>query len=157
MCIRDSSIPLEEAQLCLDSGDIEQANALSLEATTTLKNNPTASFIRGIISARSGRLEEALNFFSRTLEIQPEHVRARLNRASAALLDDNLTLALDDANILVDASPKHELARLRKSVILMNQGDWSSAEVELRELLRLNQTHSMGLVHLGTCLSLIHI
>tara|TARA_B100000575_G_scaffold57141_1_gene43017 strand:- start:2519 stop:4816 length:2298 start_codon:yes stop_codon:yes gene_type:complete len=146
------SIPLEEAQLCLDSGDIEQANALSLEATTTLKNNPTVSFIRGIISARSGRLEESLNFFSRTLEIQPEHVRARLNRASAALLYDNLTLALDDANILVDARPKHELARLRKSEILMNQGDWSSAEVELRELLRLNQNHSMGLVHLGTCL-----
>ncbi len=53
---------------------------------------------------------------------------------------------------MVEDRPNHELARLRKSEILMNQGDWDKAESELRELLRLNGSHSMGLVHLGTCM-----
>ena len=146
------SISLEEAQLSLETGDLEQANALTLEATTTLKENPTVSFIRGIIAARNGRLEEATKLFSQTLQLDPKHTRARLNRSSAALLGDDLALALDDANQLVEARPNHELARLRKSEILMNQGDWANAESELRELLRLNGNHSMGLVHLGTCM-----
>ena len=146
------SISLEEAQLSLETGDLEHANALTLEATTTLKDNPTVPFIRGIIAARHGRLEEAMKLFSQTLHLDPKHTRARLNRSSAALLQDDLALALDDANRLVDDRPNHELARLRKSEVLMNQGDWGNAESELRELLRLNANHSMGLVHLGTCL-----
>ncbi len=146
------SISLEEAQLSLETGDLEHANALTLEATTTLKDNPTVPFIRGIIAARHGRLEEATKLFSQTLHLDPKHTRARLNRSSAALLQDDLALALDDANRLVDDRPNHELARLRKSEVLMNQGDWVNAESELRELLRLNANHSMGLVHLGTCM-----
>jgi len=146
------SISLEEAQLSLETGDLEQANALTLEATTTLKDNPTVPFIRGIIAAKHGRLEEATKLFSQSLHIDPNHTRARLNRSSAALLRDDLALALDDANRLVEDRPNHELARLRKSEILMNQGDWEKAETELRELLRLNGSHSMGLVHLGTCM-----
>ena len=41
---------------------------------------------------------------------------------------------------------------MRKAEILMNQGDWENAESELRELLKLSHNHSMGLVHLGTCM-----
>ena len=146
------SIPLEEAQLSLEMGDLEQANALTLEATTILKDSPTVSFIRGIIAARNGRLEEAKNLFSACLDIDPDHSRARLNRSSAALLCDDLAMALDDASFLVESRPRHELGRLRKSEILMNQADWQNAESELRELLKLNNNHSMGLVHLGTCM-----
>ena len=146
------SIPLEEAHLSLDVNNLEQASALAIEATTHLKNNPTVPFIRGIIAARLGRLEEARNFFSSTLEIDPDHVRARLNRCSTALLCEDLAQALDDADHLVNARPDHELARLRRSEILMNHGDWSEAETELRNLLKRNSEHTMALVHLGTCL-----
>ena len=146
------SISLEEAQLFLEIGDLEQANALTLEATTTLKDNQTVPFIRGIIAAKLGRFREAIKLFSDTLNFDPTHARARLNRSSAALLCDDLAMALDDATQLVEERPKHELGRLRRSEILMNQGDWENAESELRELLKLSHNHSMGLVHLGTCM-----
>ena len=146
------SISLEEAQLFLEIGDLEQANALTLEATTTLKDNQTVPFIRGIIAAKHGRFREAIKQFSDTLSFDPKHARARLNRSSAALLCDDLAMALDDATQLVEERPNHELGRLRKSEILMNQGDWENAESELRELLKLSHNHSMGLVHLGTCM-----
>ncbi len=147
-----ASIPLEEAQLALEMGNLEHANALILEATTQRLENPTIPFIRGIIAANFGRLTEARDFFSNALSLDQEHVRARLNRCSAALLCDDLALALDDANYLVSSRPNHQLAKLRRAEVLMNHSDWSESENELRSLLKMNPSHTMALVHLGTCM-----
>jgi len=147
-----ASIPLEEAQLALEMGNLEHANALILEATTKRLENPTIPFIRGIIAANFGRLTEARDFFSSSLSLDKEHVRARLNRCSAALLCDDLALALDDANYLVNTRPNHQLAKLRRAEVLMNHSDWVESENELRSLLKVNPSHTMALVHLGTCM-----
>jgi tetratricopeptide (TPR) repeat protein len=147
------SISLEEAQLALDLGKIDQADVMISSASTRLKNNSTIYFIKGLIAARKGHLTEAQDFFSRTLEMDKNHVRARLNRCSAALLREELSLALDDANLLVKNRPNLSLAKLRRSEILMNLGDWSEAESELRGLLKENSEYTMALVHLGTCMN----
>ena len=146
------SISLEEAHLCLDTGKLDQANALVSEASTNLKNHPSIPFIRGMIAAKQGRFIESQTFFSKVLTIQKNHIRARLNRCSAALLANDLVTALDDANYLVEHAPELNLARQRRSEILMNLGDWEAAEIELRTLLSREPEHTMGLVHLGTCM-----
>ena len=146
------SISLEEAHLCLDTGKLDQANALVSEASTNLQNHPSIPFIRGMIAAKQGRFIESQTFFSKVLTIQKNHIRARLNRCSAALLANDLVTALDDANYLVEHAPELNLARQRRSEILMNLGDWEAAEIELRTLLSREPEHTMGLVHLGTCM-----
>ena len=146
------SISLEEAHLCLETGKLDQANALVSEASTNLQNHPSIPFIRGIIAAKQGRFIEAQSFFSKVLLMQTNHVRARLNRCSAALLANDLVTALDDANLLVEQVPELNLVRQRRSEILMNLGDWVEAELELRNLLSRDPEHIMGLVHLGTCM-----
>ena len=146
------SISLEEAHLCLETGKLDQANALVSEASTNLQNHPSIPFIRGIIAAKQGRFIEAQSFFSKVLLMQTNHVRARLNRCSAALLANDLVTALDDANLLVEQVPELNLVRQRRSEILMNLGDWVEAELELRTLLSRDPEHIMGLVHLGTCM-----
>jgi tetratricopeptide (TPR) repeat protein len=146
------SISLEEAHLCLETGKLDQANALVSEASTNLQNHSSIPFIRGIIAARQGRFIEAQTFFSKVLLIQENHIRARLNRCSAALLANDLPTALDDADYLVENVPELNLARQRRSEILMNLGDWGAAEIELRTLLSNQPEHIMGLVHLGTCM-----
>ena len=146
------SISLEEAHLCLETGKLDQANALVSEASTNLQNHPSIPFIRGMIAAKQGRFIESQTFFSKVLKIQKNHIRARLNRCSAALLANDLVTALDDANYLVEHAPELNLARQRRSEILMNLGDWEAAEIELRTLLSREPEHTMGLVHLGTCM-----
>ena len=146
------SISLEEAHLCLETGKLDQANALVSEASTNLQNHSSIPFIRGIIAARQGRFIEAQTFFSKVLLIQENHIRARLNRCSAALLSNDLATALDDADYLVEHAPELNLARQRRSEILMNLGDWEAAEIELRKLLSNQPEHIMALVHLGTCM-----
>tara|TARA_B110000003_G_scaffold158451_1_gene158743 strand:- start:208 stop:2508 length:2301 start_codon:yes stop_codon:yes gene_type:complete len=146
------SISLEEAHLCLETGKLDQANALVSEASTNLQNHPSIPFIRGMIAAKQGRFIESQTFFSKVLSIQTNHIRARLNRCSAALLANDLVTALDDANYLVEHTPELNLARQRRSEILMNLGDWEAAEIELRTLLSREPEHIMALVHLGTCM-----
>ena len=146
------SISLEEAHLCLETGKLDQANALVSEASTNLQNHPSIPFIRGMIAAKQGRFIESQTFFSKVLSIQTNHIRARLNRCSAALLANDLVTALDDANYLVEHAPELNLARQRRSEILMNLGDWEAAEIELRTLLSREPEHIMALVHLGTCM-----
>ena len=147
------SIPLEEAQLSMDLGKLDQANVMISEASTQLQNNITIPFLKGLIAAKKGNLSEAQDLFTRTLEMDKNHVRARLNRCSAALLREELGLALDDANYLVENRPDLNLARLRRSEILMNLGDWIEADSELRRLLIKSPEYTMALVHLGTCMN----
>ena len=146
------SIPLEEAQLCLDLGRLEQADTLIAEAATLLNNHTSIPFVRGLIAARQNRLTESISLFSKVIESEPEHVRARLNRCSATLLKGDLASALDDADYLVSAYPELHIARLRRAEIQMSNGDWDDAETELRTLLEYRPEHTMALVHLGTCL-----
>jgi tetratricopeptide (TPR) repeat protein len=146
------SISLEEAHLCLEMGKLDHANALVSEASTNVQNHPSIPFIRGMIAARQGRFIEAQSFFTKVLLIQENHIRARLNRCSASLLANDLATALDDANFLVEQAPELNLAKQRRSEILMNLGDWKEAELELRRLLSRDPEHIMGLVHLGACM-----
>ena len=146
------SISLEEAHLCLELNKLDQANALVSEASTNLQHHPEIPFIRGMIAGKQGRYIEAQTFFSKVLSIQVNHIRARLNRCSAALLANDFVSALDDANYLVEQAPELNLARQRRSEILMNLGDWKEAELELRELLSRDPEHIVALVHLGTCM-----
>ena len=146
------SIPLEEAQLCLDLGRLEQADTLVSEAATQLNDHSAIPFVRGMIAARQNRLTEAISLFTKVLTNEPDHVRARLNKCSASLLKGDLATALDDADHLVSNRPRLDMARLRRSEILMSHGDWDEAEAELRRLLGNRPDHTMALVHLGTCL-----
>ena len=146
------SIPLEESQLCLDLGRLEQADTLIAEAATLLNDHNSIPFVRGLIAARQHRLSEAISLFSKVIASEPKHVRARLNRCSALLLKGDLASALDDADQLVSIYPRLNIARLRRAEIQMSNGDWEDAETELRTLLEYKPEHTMALVHLGTCL-----
>ena len=134
-------------------GRFDQANTMLAEASTVLHNHPSIPYLRGVLAARQGRLSEANSMFTKVLELEPTHTRARLNRCSSSLLREDLTSALDDANILVENNPDLDLARQRRAEVLMNLGDFAEAEQELRRLSDRNPEHVMALVHLGTCLN----
>ena len=72
-----TSIPLEEAQLCIEQGEVDQANTHVAEAATHLHDHPVVPFIRGLIAAKQGRLTEAQTLFSKVLNMDSSHIRAR--------------------------------------------------------------------------------
>ncbi len=145
-------ISAEEALLALDGGDVEAASRLISEADVRERDNPVIAYVKGVVNARRGLLDEACKQFDDILLSDPGHVRARLNRATARMLLERHDEALDDTNVLLSDHPELDLARLRRGEILMSLGEWQEAEKCFREILDKNGAHPQALTCMGGCM-----
>jgi len=145
-------ISAEEALLALDGGDVEAASRLIGEADVRERDNVVITYVKGVVSARRGLLDDACRQFDDILLSDPGHVRARLNRATARMLLNQHDEALDDVNQLLSDHPELDLARLRRGEILMSLGEWEQAEICFREILDKNGAHPLALTCMGGCM-----
>ncbi len=145
-------IAAEEALLALDSNDVDAAARLIAEAHVRERDSLVINYVKGVISARRGDLAEAKRLFDGVLETNPNHVRARLNRCSALMLEQNHHAALDDVQFLIEAHPNLDLARLRRGEIMMSLGEWEEAESNFRDVLSRSGKNPHGLIQLAASL-----
>ena len=147
----DPAIDAESALLALDLGDIPEAQRLVEASSVKDPDNSIISYIKGNISAATGRFEEAKEFYTTTLTKQPSHVRARLNRASINMALDEAQDTLDDCHILLTEAPELHLAVVRQSEALMMLAQWSEAREGWEKVLESNPKHSHALMQLAAC------
>ena len=148
----EGMVTIEEALLHLDLGRVDEAAILVKQAMGESADSTVVEYVRALVSAQRGQLGEARRSLEAVLEVEPGHVRARLNRCSVSMLLEDMHLALDDANELLALYPNLDIARLRRCEILMTLGEWSDAELEIRNLLERKPHHSPALTHLGRTL-----
>ncbi len=148
----DPMILAEYALLRLDQGEILEAERLVHEAESSLSDSKVLHYIRGLISAELGNYNEAHRRFDTVLSHDPNHVRARLNRATVAGLVNNHELALEDSEILLKKYPELDLARLRRAESLMGLHKWEWAEIALREIIERKPGHVPALISMGATL-----
>ena len=142
----------EYALLRIDQGEISEAERLVHEAETSLSDKDVLHYIRGLIAAELGNYPEARRRFDTVLVQDPKHVRARLNRATVAVLMNDHSLALEDSELLLKEYPNLDLARLRRAESLMGLGKWEWAEVALREIIERKPGHVPALISMGATL-----
>ena len=116
------------------------------------RDSSVIDYVKGVVAARRGELEEAKRLFDVVLVSEPNHVRARLNRCSTLMLQQDYHAALDDVSELLEAHPGFDLARLRRGEILMAIGEWSEAEIEFRDILSRRESNPYALTQLGASL-----
>ncbi len=145
-------IAAEEALLALDGDDVEAAGRLISEAHVLERDSPVIDYVKGVVAARRGELEEAKRLFDVVLSADPNHVRARLNRCSTLMLQTEYHDALADVSELLQSHPGFDLARLRRGEILMAIGEFSEAEKEFREILSRRESNPYALTQLGAAL-----
>jgi len=148
----DPMILAEYALLRIDQGKISEAERLVHEAETSLSDKDVLHYIRGLIAAELGNYPEARRRFDTVLVQDPKHVRARLNRATVAVLMNDHSLALEDSELLLKQYPNLDLARLRRAESLMGLGKWDWAEIALREIVDRKPGHVPALISLGATL-----
>ena len=148
----DPMILVEHALLRIDQGEISDAERLVHEAETSLSNTEVLHYIRGLIAAELGNYSEARRRFDTVLTHDPNHVRARLNRATVAVLMQDHALALEDSELLLKQYPELDLARLRRAESLMGLDKWEWAEVALREIIERKPGHVPALISMGATL-----
>ena len=148
----DPMILVEHALLRIDRGEISEAERLVHEAETSLSNTEVLHYIRGLIAAELGNYSEARRRFDTVLVHDPNHVRARLNRATVAVLMQDHALALEDSELLLKQYPELDLARLRRAESLMGLDKWEWAEIALREIIERKPGHVPALISMGATL-----
>jgi len=146
----DPSAAAESALLCLDQGDLEGATQ-NIDAASIRGEGAIVSYVRGNIAARQGHLKTALTYFDEAIEIDPTHVRARLNRASIHMASENAQNALDDANILLELAPGLALAKLRRAEANMMLSNWNHAKEDLEQIVEDAPHHHHALTQLAAC------
>ena len=146
----DPSAAAESALLCLDQGDLEGATQ-NIDAASIRGEGAIVSYVRGNIAARQGHLKTALTYFDEAIEIDPTHVRARLNRASIHMASENAQNALDDANILLELAPGLALAKLRRAEANMMLSNWDHAKEDLEQIVEDAPHHHHALTQLAAC------
>ena len=145
-------IAAEEALLALDGNDVEAASRLIAEAHVLERDSPVIDYVKGVVAARRGDLIEAKRLFDTVLFEDPNHVRARLNRCTTLMIDQDHHAALDDVQFLLEAHPELDLARLRRGEIMLSLGEWEEAESNFRDVLSRRGKNPHALIQLGAAL-----
>jgi len=81
----DLNLILTEANLYIESGEIEKFETLMNEAISQDPNNPTLYFNLGVVNAQRGMKEDAIGYYEKAIEIDPEYESGYLNLVSLIL------------------------------------------------------------------------
>ena len=145
----DQNVAAESALLALDMNDVALATQ-HIDAADVQGQTPMISYVRGNIAARMGQLELAHTFYSQTLEDDPSHIRARLNRAMVSIASDDGQQAVDDCVRLLTLAPSFTLARLRKGEAHMLLSEWDKALNDFKMVLEASPQHAVALTKLAS-------
>ena len=145
-------IAAEEALLALDSNDVDAAARLISEAHVLERDSSVIDYVKGVVAARRGDMVEAKRLFDTVLSAEPNHVRARLNRCTTLMIEQDHHAALDDVQFLLEAHPELDLARLRRGEIMMSLGEWQEAESNFRDVLSRRGKNPQALIQLAASL-----
>jgi tetratricopeptide (TPR) repeat protein len=147
---QDPSACAEAALLAIDKNDLSTASK-HVDAASVHGDATTVSYVRGNIALGRGLLDKAIEHYSATLELNPNHIRARLNRCSALMASNQAKKSLDDAQILVDLAPSMMLARYLRAEALMGLCEWAQAREDLEHVLESAPHHHQALTQLAAC------
>ncbi|MGC6430553.1 MAG: tetratricopeptide repeat protein [Jejuia sp.] len=81
----DINLVLSEANIYYKMGDTEKFKELLEDATKKEPNNPELQYNLGVIAADSDQPDKAMEYYKRTIELDPNYINAYINSAALVL------------------------------------------------------------------------
>lgn len=81
----DINLMLSEANVYYKMGDTEKFKSILEEATTKDPKNPELQYNLGVIASESDQPEEAMAYYNKAIELDPNYVNAYINNAALIL------------------------------------------------------------------------
>jgi tetratricopeptide (TPR) repeat protein len=94
----DKSLMYAEAELYYTSGDMTNYKKIISELIKSDPNNPDLYYNLGVASSRNGEKVEAMEYYSKAIELNPDYAEALINKAQL-ILDGERTI-IDEMNSL---------------------------------------------------------
>ena len=85
---KDVNLILNEAQLYIKLDIMDKFGALMEEAVKLDPTNPTLFFNLGVVNANEGKIEEAVAYYKKAIELKPDYGDAYMNLAVAMLTEE---------------------------------------------------------------------
>lgn len=124
---------IELAWLKLTLDDVIGAVSQLEFANKTGINNPEYWYFKGEIAKRNTQYEEAINYYNKAIELDPQHTMARLDRAELFLDSGSLNKAEIDIKKAQQYFPDEIRGLLLQAVLLSKQGDQKASQEILRK------------------------
>lgn len=123
--------------------------------TDRIKKEPTAENfdLRGIALTAHARYQDAVNDFSKSLQLKPNVPGVFNNRGRAAYLARSYDNAIRDFNAAVKLNPKHFVALLNRALCLMATDRLNDALKDLNSALAINKSFPEALNNRGVVYS----
>ncbi|WP_020482475.1 XrtA/PEP-CTERM system TPR-repeat protein PrsT [Methylomonas sp. MK1] len=119
------------ANALLKRGDIKGADQAAEKAMQIQPNDPGAWFVKGSIKHATMELDDALRFYDKAIELNPDHVDTRLARAGLLMDLKQDERARQDLEYLRKAYPFEPKAAYLHAVLLERNNQKESATKEL--------------------------
>jgi tetratricopeptide (TPR) repeat protein len=115
----------------------------------SLESDPATLYVRGLLSLRDGRLDEAVELLGHALQRQPEHNGARRNLVRALLAANRATEALVQAEQALVRSPDVAELHFARGTALSALRSPEKARAALSRAVALDPSHAPSWLNLG--------
>ncbi|MFN7949680.1 MAG: tetratricopeptide repeat protein [Blastocatellia bacterium] len=123
------------------NGDNDQALAAFSSALRLQPGLVVGYLLRGSVFEARGDYRRAERDYSQAIRLRPDQAYGWSNRSRVLFVTGADERAIADATRAIEISPNDENALLHRALAYERQGFLSSAMVDVRQLLRLNQAH----------------
>ena len=123
------------AQIAIFKNKPEQAMHYIDEALKSYEPLANAWILKAMVLQMLGDIEGAFTAINKALSISPDHMQARLNRATLYIATNQYTKALPDVNYILDKIPAEPRAKYLKALINAATGDSENSEKKLNEVI----------------------
>jgi tetratricopeptide (TPR) repeat protein len=142
----------QQAESCLDNGDLQQARRLYSEICRVRYEDPHAWLMLGSIDAELGNIEVAHNALERAVKLDTGNAVAHLALAQLHRAKGNPAEAMASASRAVEVDGKCVEAWLFLAAMAGELRQWPRAEEACRKVIALAPDHVEGHVNLGNLL-----
>jgi Flp pilus assembly protein TadD len=153
----DETFPTEEKETAAEGVTLSYATDLknwlaerSLTVTQRSDSKAQRYYKKGASYQKQGKLNQAIESYSRALTFNPDHAQAQLNLATTYLQLGRFKDAEQKLIYLYALKPNDCKILFNFGLLLYQTGDLPSAEVKLKRLLELDPYHLEGNLLLGS-------
>ncbi len=143
---------LDQVAICLETGQLPEAERLCLEATEAAPVEPVARHALGVVYVRQQKLTDALDCFDHVLTLKPDYVPALSNRGNVLKLLGRVRKSLVSFDRAVSLQPTYVPVLCNRASLLFELRQFKDAVSDYEAVLRIQPNHTGAMVGRGNAL-----
>ncbi|MBD3180073.1 MAG: tetratricopeptide repeat protein [Candidatus Latescibacteria bacterium] len=145
----DREVSYGEAEEAYFDGDYEEAVRLFEAYTGQKSENPWGYYMLGLSAWKAGNYQVAEESFQEALELDPGHIKSRINLSRVYLDTERAQLAADQLAVVLENEPESSTAHHLMGRVRRQMGETDEAVISYRRAIQLDNANVWAMNNLG--------